>query len=507
MPFFSVSKKIILSIIIILGLLGALFFFWFALEEERFLVQEMKNQAQAIYYYIDMTRQWISGHGGIYVKKENHFLLLTPSHFTKEIATFAQHKIPYQIRVAVINAQNPNHRPDEFEKEAIRRLQNGQKEVWKIINAPEPIFRYAAPLRFSQECLSCHSEFKNNIQGCISIGIPATNAFKEFRKKKFFLGVYIASTLVVVLAGLIVVIRFFLLDPLEDLIDAFRRVEEGDLKTKISLERGQEWRRLAKSFNRMVEKLASHQKELEIKIQEATQELKSAYEELKRIERYKSEFFSNITHDLKTPLTSIKLATEILMRKDKRDDPQLFIIQKNTEKLTSMINNLLNYSKIESGRIELNIKREDLIELLDDVIFTVQPLAQDKGVRLELKAPETPVMVPFDKERMFQVFLNLLANAVKFSPREASVVISVDQRPDSVVVSVEDYGPGIPEEEWPRIFEKFYRGSETKSDGMGLGLAICRGILQAHGGEIWISKPNHAGIIFNVRLPLRSDNE
>ena len=116
-------------------------------------------------------------------------------------------------------------------------------------------------------------------------------------------------------------------------------------------------------------------------------------------------------------------------------------------------------------------------------------------------------MVPFDKERMFQVFLNLLANAVKFSPREASVVISVDQGPDSVVVSVEDYGPGIPEEEWPRIFEKFYRGSETKSDGMGLGLAICRGILQAHGGEIWISKPNHAGIIFNVRLPLRSDNE
>ncbi|WP_456434297.1 sensor histidine kinase, partial [Thermosulfuriphilus sp.] len=203
-------------------------------------------------------------------------------------------------------------------------------------------------------------------------------------------------------------------------------------------------------------------------------------------------------------LTSVKLATDILIRKEGENNPQLFIIQKNTEKLANMINNLLDYAKIESGHVELNKKEGDLIELLYDVIFTVEPLAQAKEIRIVFKAPERPLIFAFDKERIFQVFLNLLANAVKFSPKGAPILLSIKDGPSSVTVSIEDFGPGIPEEEWPRIFEKFYRGSGTKSQGMGLGLAICWGIVKAHGGKIWLSKPPHEGIIFNVELPKRS---
>ena len=137
------------------------------------------------------------------------------------------------------------------------------------------------------------------------------------------------------------------------------------------------------------------------------------------------------------------------------------------------------------------------------------PLAWEKKIKILCEIPKKPIMFSFDKERIQQVILNLLSNAIKFSPFGKEIKVIVKSQDDQIIISIEDFGPGIPKEEWPLVFQKFYRYKKKfyryknmKGEGLGLGLAICKGIVEAHGGRIWITQPEHAGIVFNVSLPL-----
>ena len=393
--------------------------------------------------------------------------------------------------------------PDAFEKEAIFELQK-TGEVWRVVSeGGERIFRFAAPLKFKKECSNCHEEYKGlKAQGCISIAFPVFPLFSDLKRNRFYLGLYMVGSLLVVFGLLCIFFKSLVLDPLNVFVVASEEIEKGDMGVRVDLRRSDEWGRLAESFNKMLGRLAQHQKNLEEEVERATQELSKAYTDLKETEKFRSEFFSNITHDLKTPITAIKGAVDLVVRKGGGQDPYVEIIRKNVEKLSKMINDLLDCARLESGQLELRMEEADLVEVIEESILLATPLAWNKGIVISFDREHEHLHVVFDGERISQVLVNLLTNAIKFSPEDKGISIRLHMEDTFVVVSIEDHGPGIPKEEWECVFEKFYCGEGASRKGIGLGLAICKGIVEAHGGRIWISIPSHEGTIFSFSLPL-----
>ena len=258
----------------------------------------------------------------------------------------------------------------------------------------------------------------------------------------------------------------------------------------------------------------AHSRELEAKQREleaATSELREANDRLRELDRMKDDFISTVTHELRTPLTSIRALSEML-----HEDPRLEladrtrflgIIVGEAERLTRLINQILDMAKLESGRAEWTTGEVDLGEIARETMDSVGQLFRDKGVLLEGDIPASGPIVLADRDRLMQVLINLLSNAVKFVPGELGCVqvkVGVDGK--MVRVEVKDNGPGLTLEECDVIFEKFRQGGNTltgKPKGTGLGLPISRQIIEYFGGKLWVeSHPGEgANFIFTVPLP------
>ncbi|MCG5513173.1 ATP-binding protein [Ectothiorhodospira shaposhnikovii] len=258
----------------------------------------------------------------------------------------------------------------------------------------------------------------------------------------------------------------------------------------------------------------TYSQQLEAKSREleaATAELRAANAQLQQLDRMKDDFISTVTHELRTPLTSIRSFTEILhdhpdLETAKRQE-FLGIIISESERLTRLINQVLDLAKLESGAMRWYIRRLDLVEILTEAATTTGQLFRDKGVDLALELPEQPVWLPTDRDRLMQVVINLLSNAVKFTPPQTGrVVLRLrPARDGGVRVEVEDNGPGIPAEALPTLFEKFRQVGDAltdKPEGTGLGLAICKNIVQRLGGRIWVETEPDQGSRFIFTLPV-----
>ncbi len=245
-------------------------------------------------------------------------------------------------------------------------------------------------------------------------------------------------------------------------------------------------------------------------LEAATKELRAANERLKELDRLKDEFVSTVSHELRTPLTSIRAFSEIL-----RGDPDietaqrqefLDIVIKETERLTRLINQVLDLAKIESGVMEWKIERLDLCEVIRDSVAAVSQLFKEREVRLTHDFPPQPAVVMADRDRITQVFINLLSNAGKFCPpKSGEVVVSVSPRPEGYQVEVRDNGPGIAPEQLEHLFEKFHRVVDErtgKSQGTGLGLAISKRIVEHHRGRIWAESTGTEGTTFAFSIPV-----
>jgi len=244
-------------------------------------------------------------------------------------------------------------------------------------------------------------------------------------------------------------------------------------------------------------------------LERATAELRAVNERLKELDRLKDDFVSTVSHELRTPLTSIRSFSEILhdnpdLEPEKRRE-FLAIIVKESERLTRLINQVLDLSKIESGTLEWHMADVDLAEVGRDAVAATSQLFRDRGVRLELALPESAPTLRADRDRLMQVTVNLLSNAVKFCPQDdGRVTLAVTSDPDSVTLGVADNGPGIAPEHHAAVFERFRQVGDTltaKPQGTGLGLAICRMIVDHHGGRIWVESEAGRGATFRVRLP------
>lgn len=229
----------------------------------------------------------------------------------------------------------------------------------------------------------------------------------------------------------------------------------------------------------------------------------------RRVEQMKDEFVSTVSHELRTPLTSIRGALAILSKRAERllDDQSAQLLRmanKNAERLTALINDILDVEKLGSGA--LSIKREpvDLAQLADDLCEQNRPFALQHCKVLEVRISSKPLFVLGDHGRLSQVVANLISNACKFSPSDTEVVVSLEDYGDQVELSVRDFGSGVPEAFASQIFNRFAQSDpahrRTGTTGTGLGLAISKNIVEMHGGEIGYDNPEGGGALFWIRL-------
>lgn len=245
-------------------------------------------------------------------------------------------------------------------------------------------------------------------------------------------------------------------------------------------------------------------------LEAATAELRAANERLKELDRLKDDFMSTITHELRTPLTSIRAFSEILLSDPKiaLDERTKFlgVITRETERLTRLINQVLDLAKIESGRAIWQIGPVDLNELITDTIGRMSQVFKEKGVELITRLPARIAPVSADVDRLIQVLLNLLSNALKFSPTPGGrVEVALSEVAGLVRVDVRDNGPGVRPEDQPFIFDKFRQFGDTltgKPPGTGLGLYISRQIIEHFGGRLWLESRPGEGACFSFTLPV-----
>ncbi len=224
-------------------------------------------------------------------------------------------------------------------------------------------------------------------------------------------------------------------------------------------------------------------------------------------EKTRTEFISQVSHELRTPLTAITGWAETIAYDEAVQGDSLRgiqIISREAERLTGMVMELLEFTRIQDGRFNLRIELLDISAELEDAMFTYGELLRQAGVELEYVPSEAEIpLIPGDPERLKQVFLNLLDNASKHGGEGKKVEVAIRQKGESVWITVRDHGRGIPEAELPHVKEKFYKGS-SKNRGTGIGLAVCDEIVTRHGGELRVENAEGGGCRVTVILPVEN---
>jgi len=257
-----------------------------------------------------------------------------------------------------------------------------------------------------------------------------------------------------------------------------------------------------------------YSRELEQKsteLEAATEDLRTANERLKELDKLKDEFVATVSHELRTPLTSIRSFSEIL-----RDNPDLEIVQrqkylqivvKESERLTRLINQVLDLAKFDSDRMEWHIESLDLNVLAQDAVSAVSQIFNERRIGLGVELSPEPCIAEVDGDRIIQVLINLLSNGAKFcDPSHGRVILKLIPGTEHFRIEVEDNGPGIPAEQLDKVFAKFHQIGDQQSgkpEGTGLGLAICQRIIEHHGGRIWGESSPEGGARFILQLPAR----
>ena len=229
---------------------------------------------------------------------------------------------------------------------------------------------------------------------------------------------------------------------------------------------------------------------------------------IKQSEKMKSEFISSVSHELRTPLTAINGWAETIMNGEVRDASDvkkgMGIIVSEARRLTNMVEELLEFSRIEDGRFTLSVEPMDIKAELEDAVYTYTEFFRREGTTLtHTDCEEEFPPIPGDPERMRQVFCNLLDNAAKHGGSGKRIDTAIRREGDAAVITIRDYGPGIPEEELPHVKYKFYKGS-SKARGSGIGLAVCEEIVTRHNGRLDIGNAEGGGCIVTIRLPIGS---
>ncbi len=257
-----------------------------------------------------------------------------------------------------------------------------------------------------------------------------------------------------------------------------------------------------------------HKKErdrLQNEIREKNIALERANQELKKLDQLKSEFIASVSHEFRTPLNSIKesmalLAEGVVKLGEKQGDRVFEIARNNVNRLALLIDDLLDFAKLEAGRMRMDKQHYDLLSIIQEAVDSMKGIAEKKNVEIGLSQDGSRPFVLVDKGRLLQVLMNLVDNAIKFTPPGGKITVSVAVNGGKAQVAVEDTGVGIASEHLVRIFDKFeqvrQRHPGTEIRGTGLGLSISKQIVELHGGRIWVESEGRKGSRFIFTLPV-----
>lgn len=251
---------------------------------------------------------------------------------------------------------------------------------------------------------------------------------------------------------------------------------------------------------------------MESEVQSRTKQLSSVLEEVQKVSKAKSDFISAVSHELRTPLTSIKGYASILITGKVGKIPdevkkRLEKINKHSDNLVKLINDLLDISRIESGRAEMNFTKHDILSIVENVQDLLTPQIKQKNIQCVARIDDNIPHIPIDAGQIERVFINLIGNAIKFTPEKGTITITAQCDDKNVTVAIADTGVGIEEEYIPKLFDEFYRVENEINQslkGSGLGLALAKRIIEAHHGEIRVTSKINEGTTFHFTLPVKS---
>lgn len=245
----------------------------------------------------------------------------------------------------------------------------------------------------------------------------------------------------------------------------------------------------------------AHEEELEV----VNKKLKAMYEMQK-------EFTSTVSHELRTPLASIKTAIDLVVKRmvgeiNQEQEEVLGRAKSNVDRLKRLIDDILDLTKMEGGKVQMNFMMDDIHQVIQEVVEAQKDVVQNRGLYIKTDFDAHVSGVPFDRDRIIQVLNNLLSNAIKFT-KEGGITVSTQgkSQENHIIVSIKDTGKGITEADIPKLFQKFQQieSAETNEEGgTGLGLAICKEIISRHGGKIWVESKLGEGTTFNFILPIQ----
>ncbi len=272
-------------------------------------------------------------------------------------------------------------------------------------------------------------------------------------------------------------------EPLRRLTQGTRAIAKGQFWHRLPAGGHDEFSEVARDFNVMTERLSE-------------------------LDQMKKDFVSHVSHDLKAPLASMRQIMHLLLQEipGTLNDQQKNLLRlsyASAERLAAMVGNLLDVARMEAGSMEYEMAPHKLVPVVESVIEEFNVQAREKGIRMRLECDLHSISAECDRERIVQVLGNLFENGLKFSPSNSEIVTSLRTTSEGVLISVSDSGPGVPDEQKDKIFLKFHqvkRGKKVAGQGVGLGLAICKTIIEAHRGRIWVQDNPNGGSVFSFVL-------
>lgn len=398
------------------------------------------------------------------------------------------------------------------------------KEEEQYLITIQPIFN-------AEECYHCHGSLRKILGGMVirtdvQLTLAAVAAARNRTVIIALLGLSAVIALIYTLVGK------FIRHPLAKLADSAKKFAEGDRSVSMDVSTGDEIGVLSNTFNYMVKRISSFSKALELEVEEKTSLLnerttlvallKRANSQLRELDILKSRFLANMSHELRTPMNSVIGYTDLLL--DEIDGPineeqkkSLKKITVNARHLLNLINDILDLSRIESGKVELEPSEFDLQELINSSVPVFEPMVSRKGLSLDIVCDEGHLPTVYaDQDKIRQVLVNLIGNAVKFTQEGGITIrsrlsmrgIQPGEKPIFVEVCIEDTGIGIKEEYIDKIFNKFVQANLStirQYEGTGLGLNIAKKLIALHKGMIWAASEYGKGSQFCFTVPIRKE--
>ncbi len=355
-------------------------------------------------------------------------------------------------------------------REGLSLALHGQEASGSAAVAGVPVVYGAVPIRVGDQ-----------IVGAAYLALPLVELADRLRHIRLVIGWTILGTLLwAALVSLLLAQR--IAGPIQEMRTATMRMAAGQLTERVPARTSDELGDLARSLNYMAA-------------------------ELERLDAMRREFVADASHELRTPVANLAVAVEALRASVPASGPEtaglLDAVEREVERLRTLVGNLLDLSSVESGRLQLHLVPTDIAETAERVIESFRARASQQGITLEQLGPTRGLTALADPDRMTQVLSNLLENALKFTPAGGRVTITVSEHRGVIAARIEDTGPGIPTDDLSHVFDRFFKADRSRSGqkGAGLGLAIARGLIVAQGGEITAENRPEGGARFTVTLP------